>query len=403
MANISHLPNEVLELIFQSILSENTRRYYDIETQGKKSAESIGKLRLVCRRWSSLLTDRHLHQTLVISRGSRAMEFINHQKASLRLPFSEVRPKCQVLEIHQFWTFGAPLDKDWDMVTPALLEALIELFNDTIVELELGFIDNLSLPDSTIHAIGRIKNLRTLRLSYERNETFDSPNIEDDEIGNYDPDFFSSLLSAAQGLKCLIFYSFDPFYAEDISAHDLARFQLSNIKHLVADAHSSAELVLSLAVALKPTLTMVSILSTYHIDTAYVSLILKTLEDTLQGLHVDTKVFNNVSHLNFSSLRLLHIDSSKHGLPDHSKLAVFSHAPIEVLVLSSHYEPPRQQPDQTFLQNIFENFRSLKRLVFYGMDSKFSLPEDCFRLCQDHQVECLYRDNSSLSELMVSQ
>ncbi|KAI9613671.1 hypothetical protein KEM48_003723 [Puccinia striiformis f. sp. tritici PST-130] len=295
------------------------------------------------------------------------------------------------LEIHQFWTFGAPLDKDWDMVTPALLEALIELFNDTIVELELGFIDNLSLPDSTIHAIGRIKNLRTLRLSYERNETFDSPNIEDDEIGNYDPDFFSSLLSAAQGLKCLIFYSFDPFYAEDISAHDLARFQLSNIKHLVADAHSSAELVLSLAVALKPTLTMVSILSTYHIDTAYVSLILKTLEDTLQGLHVDTKVFNNVSHLNFSSLRLLHIDSSKHGLPDHSKLAVFSHAPIEVLVLSSHYEPPRQQPDQTFLQNIFENFRSLKRLVFYGMDSKFSLPEDCFRLCQDHQVESIPR------------
>ncbi|KNE93137.1 hypothetical protein PSTG_13527 [Puccinia striiformis f. sp. tritici PST-78] len=400
MADISNLPNEVLELIFQSILSENTRRY-DIETQGKKPAESVGKLRSVCRRWSSLITDRHLYQTLEISCGTRAMEFINHQKASLAPPFSDVRPKCRVLKIYQFWTFGAPPDKDWDMVTPALIEGLIELFNNTIVELELEFIDTLSLPDSTIQTIGRIKNLRTLRLRNMRVKAFDSPDSEDEDDSDNDPHFFYSLLSAAQELKCLIIARFDTDHLPKISESDLARFQLPSITHLVAEEYSPANLVLSLALALKPTLTMLSIFQLIydHADN-YVAL-LELLQDKLQGLQImSRRILDTISNLTFSSLRLLHIDAYKYGRPDYLKLAMFSHAPIEVLVLSSHYKPPRQHPDRPFLLNLFDKFRSLRRLVFYGMDPKYSLPEDCSKLCQDHQVECLYRDNSSLSELM---
>ncbi|KAI9612437.1 hypothetical protein KEM48_004170 [Puccinia striiformis f. sp. tritici PST-130] len=308
---------------FELAQRENTRRY-DIETQGKKPAESVGKLRSVCRRWSSLITDRHLYQTLEISCGTRAMEFINHQKASLAPPFSDVRPKCRVLKIYQFWTFGAPPDKDWDMVTPALIEGLIELFNNTIVELELEFIDTLSLPDSTIQTIGRIKNLRTLRLRNMRVKAFDSPDSEDEDDSDNDPHFFYSLLSAAQELKCLIIARFDTDHLPKISESDLARFQLPSITHLVAEEYSPANLVLSLALALKPTLTMLSIFQLIydHADN-YVAL-LELLQDKLQGLQImSRRILDTISNLTFSSLRLLHIDAYKYGRPDYLKLAMF--------------------------------------------------------------------------------
>ncbi|KNE87385.1 hypothetical protein PSTG_19230 [Puccinia striiformis f. sp. tritici PST-78] len=147
------------------------------------------EFRLVCRRWSNLITDRHLYQTLVFRRGTRAMQFINPQKASLRLPFSDVRPKCQVLAIDRLWTCGAPLVRDYDMLTPLHLVELVELFKDTIVELELEFTASLWLPTSTIQAIGRIKNLHTLRLSYDQERTHISSSDEEEIGRHHDPDF----------------------------------------------------------------------------------------------------------------------------------------------------------------------------------------------------------------------
>ncbi|KAI9612428.1 hypothetical protein KEM48_004160 [Puccinia striiformis f. sp. tritici PST-130] len=78
MANISNLPNEVLGLILQTLISKNRWGHHD---------KSMGELRLVCRRWSNLLTDQHLYQTLEIESGTRAMKLITHQIPNLRLQF----------------------------------------------------------------------------------------------------------------------------------------------------------------------------------------------------------------------------------------------------------------------------------------------------------------------------
>ncbi|KAI9612429.1 hypothetical protein KEM48_004161 [Puccinia striiformis f. sp. tritici PST-130] len=296
MANISNLPNEVLELIFQAILLQSTR--YDLVTHEKKFARPMREFRLVCRRWSNLITDRHLYQTLVFRRGTRAMQFINLQKASLRLPFSDVRPKCQVLAIDRLWTCGAPL----------------------------------------------------------------------------------------------------------ILASDLGRFQLPNITHLAAGEHCAAKLVFSLAAALKPTLTMLSIFQPIcQDDRRSIPRTFKILEAQLQGLHIeDPDVLDLTSHFKLSSLRLLRIDSYIEGREDHSEMDMFLDAPIEILVLGSCIQTHLEDPEQTLLLDLLDKFRSLRRLVFCEMDSNFSLPEDSMRACRDHQVRCLYRDCSSLSELMVS-
>ncbi|KAI7951832.1 hypothetical protein MJO28_007516 [Puccinia striiformis f. sp. tritici] len=385
MANISNLPDELLGLIFQDIFPKNRWGYHD---------KSIGELRLVCRRWSNLLTDHYLYQTLSIRSSTQALQFILHQIPSLRLQFSNVRPNCKVLRVRELWTYGAPLRND--MVTPPLLEGLIELFYETTVELELGFINHLSLPASTIQAIGRIKNLRTLRLDYEQ---------QDEEIGyHHATDFFCSLLSAAQGLKCLTIGMCDPPNLPKILAADLGRFQLPHITHLVAQDYSPPELLLSLAIALKPTLTMISTSCVTPDDKKDVPRVFKILENQLQALQiVYPSISETISHVKFSSLRLLHIDPHTYYRQDELKLDMFLYAPIEILVLNSYLRFLLQDPNQTFLLYLFEIFRSLRRLVFCEMSPKFSLPEVSLRACQDRQIECLYRNKPSLSELMVSQ
>ncbi|KAH9465759.1 hypothetical protein Pst134EA_033452 [Puccinia striiformis f. sp. tritici] len=402
--NIPDLPNEVLELIFQAILSGDQSWYPP--THERESATPIGELRIVCRRWSNLITDRHLYHRLVLDNGTRAKQFINHRKASLRLSPSNIRPKCQVLHVGELWTWGARPKKnenfdnrDDSMVTPTLLEGLVDLFRDTIVDLELKFINYFALPTSTVRAIGRIKNLRTLQLGYEnRYSSGNSPTRNRRISFHHDTDLFCSLLSGAQGLECLDIDMFDPSYCEDISEHALARVQLPNITHLVAGSFTSADVAVSLARALKPTLTMLSN-SNYDDDGEFFLRVFETLEDTLQGLYITRPLLlEPISHLNFSSLRLLQISSWEDCHSDVSDLDMLSHAPIEILALSGYIFDRQEVPKSPFFP--FERLPALKRLVFYGRDSKFTAPECYLRACQEHEVECLYFRGSSLPDLM---
>ncbi|KNF01698.1 hypothetical protein PSTG_05125 [Puccinia striiformis f. sp. tritici PST-78] len=165
MANISNLPDEVLGLIFQDIFPKNPWGDHD---------KSIGKLRLVCRRWSNFLTDHYLYQTLSIRSSTRALQFIIHQIPSLRLQFSNVRPKCKVLNVRELWTYEAPVKNH--MVTPPLLEGLIELFYDTVVELGLGFINHLPLDGSeTCAPYDSVMNNKMKRLAPIMLPTFSAP------------------------------------------------------------------------------------------------------------------------------------------------------------------------------------------------------------------------------------
>ncbi|KAI7942105.1 hypothetical protein MJO28_012132 [Puccinia striiformis f. sp. tritici] len=138
MPDISDLPNEVLGLILHLAVAPTGYRWY-LNSHQQRLAVPIGRLRLVCRRWSHCLTEQHFNRELYIRSGTSAMRFIINEISRSRLAFSNVRPKCQVLRIGFFWTWGALPGRGNNMVIPSMLKRLIELFHDTIVELELEF------------------------------------------------------------------------------------------------------------------------------------------------------------------------------------------------------------------------------------------------------------------------
>ncbi|KAI9612444.1 hypothetical protein KEM48_004177 [Puccinia striiformis f. sp. tritici PST-130] len=141
-------------------------------------------------------------------------------------------------------------------------------------------------------------------------------------------------------------------FNQDISRHALARIQLPNITHLVAGPTTSVQVAFTLAIALKPSLTMLEYDVYNGEDFRRVS---EILEDTLQGL--------GIAHLGMKGFRLdvLHMEK-------------LSYASIEILALSacmSGCEGVFKAPCLPF-----KRLPALRRLVFYTFDSGFSVPED---------------------------
>ncbi|KAH9455670.1 hypothetical protein Pst134EA_023128 [Puccinia striiformis f. sp. tritici] len=288
------------------------------------------------------------------------------------------------------------------MVTPSMLAALIALFYDTIVGLYLGFISNLSLPASTIEAIRRIKNLRTLRLGFKSyRESGESPADDGDITRHHGLDSFCSLLGAAPGLKCLDFAGIKSSDLPEILESDLDHIKLENITHLVIESSAPAHRIINKAIRLKSSLKLLSIDISPSDDCRDLLPILKTLEDKLEGLSMEhANVLDSIAHLAFSALRLLHITYLDGCLTDCSNLDMFSYAPIEILVLGGDYLGDQKANNPAFLVDTFARFPALRRLVFNKADAGFTAPDIYVRAFQEHQVEILYRARQDLPEPM---
>ncbi|KAI9623674.1 hypothetical protein H4Q26_014401 [Puccinia striiformis f. sp. tritici PST-130] len=365
MPHISDLPNEVLGLILQLA----AKSYPGYLVHRLQRSRSIRQLRLVCRRWEHWLTERHWYSELYFWKGTSAMRFIVNEISRSRLPFSHVRPKCQAWWIEHsilnLYTGGAIANLERDMVTPSMLAALIALFYDTIVGLYLGFISNLSLPASTIEAIRRIKNLRTLRLGFKSyRESGESPADDGDITRHHGLDSFCSLLGAAPGLKCLDFAGIKSSDLPEILESDLDHIKLENITHLVIESSAPAHRIINKAIRLKSSLKLLSIDISPSDDCRDLLPILKTLEDKLEGLSMEhANVLDSIAHLAFSALRLLHITYLDGCLTDCSNLDMFSYAPIEILVLGGDYLGDQKANNPAFLVDTFARFPALRRLV----------------------------------------
>ncbi|KAI7942106.1 hypothetical protein MJO28_012133 [Puccinia striiformis f. sp. tritici] len=145
---------------------------------------------------------------------------------------------------------------------------------------------------------------------------------------------------------------------------------------------------------------MLSISSSSWDDCHQLLPILETLQDKLGGLSIaHSEVWNPVAHLKFSALRLLKITHWDDCLPDFWQLDMFSYTPIEVLVLSGDHIVKQKADDPASLVDPFAKLFTLRRLVFIGVDLRFSVPESYLRACQEHQVECSYRATSSFTGL----
>ncbi|KAI9623687.1 hypothetical protein KEM48_013394 [Puccinia striiformis f. sp. tritici PST-130] len=288
------------------------------------------------------------------------------------------------------------------MVTP-MLEGLIELFYETIVELDLGFINYLSLPTSTIKAIRRITNLQILRLGFDSQpESGESPDDDRTIIHHHGLDCFCSMLDAAPRLKCLDIGGIHSSDLPEISESDLDHIQLENITHLVIESSAPVHRIINIAIRLKSSLAMLSISSHSWDDYRDLLPIFEPLEDQLEGLSTESaKVLNPIAHLKFAALRLLRITHCDGWLSDFLQLDMLSYASIEVLVLGGYYLVEQKADNPACLVDTFAKFPALRRLVFDRVESGLTAPEIYLRACQEQQVEILYRAHQDLPELMT--
>jgi hypothetical protein len=198
MANISELPQEILDLIFQYIIaaSRPTRGRPWVHHHGVVLYRA-GPLRLVCRTWADWLYQHHLYHSLSFSSTSQSLAFIDHlQTRSRTFP----RPHCENLRVANIWTCDQDVPQSrpqLDKINSEILESFIEVFSSSITTLHLHFMHFFTPPTQTIKAIGRVKNLNDLKLNlYLITRSASEVTAEESAC-------FNSLMMEAQGLKTL--------------------------------------------------------------------------------------------------------------------------------------------------------------------------------------------------------
>ncbi|KAI9611103.1 hypothetical protein H4Q26_008952 [Puccinia striiformis f. sp. tritici PST-130] len=189
MRTIVDLPLEVFELIIAEFLTESIESYTGVTERVGSGKRMVKNLRLVCRKWADWIYVHHLYREMIFADIDRTAHFIRHiTNRPKHLPRAEIK----YLRLFCIWTRGPrPFlhdhEDDYDCesytcrsprlwISAQMVEALIELFSDTILKLELLFWNVLSLPERTLEVIGSIKNLHTLQVGHEKcYEEFDQP------------------------------------------------------------------------------------------------------------------------------------------------------------------------------------------------------------------------------------
>ncbi|KAH9470285.1 hypothetical protein Pst134EA_007550 [Puccinia striiformis f. sp. tritici] len=185
MKTIVDLPLEVLEVIIDELAQKDRSQWNsstpDISGEVQSGRKMVQNLRLVCRKWADWIYVHHLYREMIFGDITRTCHFIRH---IANRPSHLPRAKIKNLRLICIWTRGPrpPLyhhetendpalygiwrSRQW--INSHLVASLVELFSDTIFELELSFWNILSFPERTLKAIGSIENLHTLKIGHER-------------------------------------------------------------------------------------------------------------------------------------------------------------------------------------------------------------------------------------------
>ncbi|OAV90363.1 hypothetical protein PTTG_12440 [Puccinia triticina 1-1 BBBD Race 1] len=407
MATILDLPNEVLDMIFEYLVTFKLGSLAHRYTRMLWERLTASTLRLVCRRWAEWFYIHHLYKAWRFVReedSNRQNEFVNHLS---KLSSSSLRPKCQVLHLHhlrnpipyyQLRSRRSTTDKKEGRSRSAceILECLADLFSDSLTEIELRFKEFVSLPVQTLEAIGRIKNLRILRLGLHRSrKAIGAKNRPDSHC-------LRSLIVAAQNLKTLDLVHLNPVVLTSTVGNALANHQLPAITQLdIADPwEGSCVGLASLATALKSSIKMLSV-SGFSPDNAQkIKPLFEVLKDTIEGISVETSsTLGQVLSLKFPKLRVLEIQDWDRPLCDLWTENILPYGPIEVFatgIKPAHYQFPLES-------DLFTYMPKLRRLVFplCACCNKQSIPDNYLAACKAHGIECLkFGPGLRISEMM---
>ncbi|KAI7953884.1 hypothetical protein MJO28_006431 [Puccinia striiformis f. sp. tritici] len=418
MVNILDLPNEALENIFQCLVSAKLACNLSATPTIRMtySRSTAAKLRPVCRKWADWFLVNHLYDSLKF-RGDtahRKINFINHlteRSASL------VRPNCRYLTILQLRSpprlyelrrRKAPDERGERTNTPfEVLEALAHEFSHSILELDLHFIDFVSLPLRTIEAIGRIQNLRVLRLALDFKPGSTTPRclIEDGlRATRPDSQCIRSLVLATRKLKRLDLMKLHPLVLSKTVGSNLRDHQMPTITQLDIDVSLECSLdgMVSLAIALKRSLRVLSIRGGVKEDGRRIMPIFIHLRETLEGLSITTETtLTRIFDLEFPKLRVFSIQLWGRCLSNRLSQSMFLHAPLEVIALSAgQADHQRRRP---FNDDPFANIPTLKRLAFFDSARSYSPPQAYLAACKAHGVKWMsFGRSEEISDIMVS-
>jgi hypothetical protein len=393
MSKILDLPEELFEVIFTLLITTPTRWAHALQ-RASFVACTAARLRLVCRQWADWLYQHQLYRTLTFDSASRSLAFIDSLRGrSTLMP----RAKCQYLEVDFLWSSPhPPRSGQHDMITSDILESLVGLFSDTICTLDLKFVDFFTLPTRTIEAIGRMESLDNLHLDLSRWPSGDLG------LPPPDPICFNSLLLEAQGLKSL-------HLALPVSLPPLEPGQMLGNSPYPAITHLDVEVtclspnvILGLSIALKPSLKLLSINDFGRSTDASLLLpVYESLRGTIEGLSVtSTTSLTPILDLTFPKLRVFAVHDSRDSLSDLLVRRLFSHAPIEVIAISSD---SAKGSKPTFAPDPFTNLPQLQKLVFMNTPCDYSPAPMYLDTCQAHHVKCVYLDHNDISLIMVRQ
>ncbi|KNE94938.1 hypothetical protein PSTG_11729 [Puccinia striiformis f. sp. tritici PST-78] len=401
MAGISELPDDVLDIILKHLINIDTSFIPPhVEPERREWIQKIligrftvARLRLVCRRWADWLHERHLYRMLSIGSSHESDAFIDQLG---RRPISKAIPRCRYLKVSELWTYGPlalPASERKQKTEFADLDTLLEKFSETIVTLDIKVVNFFTLPIATIERIGRLTNLRTLRLGIRFTQGTKLRGVAVGSVPRglpFDTDCLDTLLKTAEGLVYTDFTDFRPVCSPMTLGLSLADHQLSKITTLKLDVKGEGNLVQDGIVSLStklPNLKVLSIGGLGH-DGQILLPLFQNIRERLEELVVtDVRIINPILNMQFPKLRLFRLHDWDRRSRCFLENVMFSSAPLEVLAFDSF---PFHKARNASLDIPMASLQPhLKRLEFH-YTSHFAQPRHYERLCQDHKVQCVY-------------
>ncbi|KAH9465377.1 hypothetical protein Pst134EA_013263 [Puccinia striiformis f. sp. tritici] len=421
MASILGLPNEVLDLIFDYLVTEELAYNLSAKRNDRmRCSRSVAiVLRQVCRKWADWFYVNHLYDALIFGGKTayRKSGLITHLTER---PVSLIRPRCTFLYIlhmkppSKFYELrrkptqdkpGHRSNSSWE-----ILESLVEQFPHSLTEIELIFMDFVSLPNRTIGAMGRIQDLRVLRVGLHFTCGNFFTRVANDcgpPESRPDTQCLQSLILAAPNLKRLDLSNLHPTVISSSIGSGLCGHQLPAITRLDIglDWECSLDGFQSIAVAFKHSLKVLTLYGSCRDRGRRVKPILEVLRETLEGLSMSTDgPLHQLTNPNFPKLRVVAIDWVSTSIPDLLAREIFKYAPIEVFAIKSGHAGCEPKPPPN--ADMFANMPKLRRLVFFDCDryDYERLPKKFYRsACEAHGIEWMrlgpYQD---ISDMMVS-
>ncbi|WAQ84404.1 hypothetical protein PtA15_4A857 [Puccinia triticina] len=404
---MADLPDEVLERIFRNVVQIDLApsMWLPIATyEGIKQREIarrirlIAKMRLVCRRWADWLYASYLYDELSFKCAYRASTFI-HQLAER--PRALPLPQCRYLKVHEIWTSGAAPP---GMAEIESLDALVEQFSETIVALDIRFVNFFTLWPSTIEKIGGIRNLRFLRLGIRFTRVGGGKtkgvSVDRDMTVNglpTDSECLASLLRAVdQKLVALDFTDFRPVCSPTLLGEVLGDYQCSTITTLKLDVKTEGNLTLDGIVRLSaklPNLKVLWIGGPGHQGEILLP-IFESLREKLEELYVtDARVLQPVLNISFPRLRVVRVHDWDRDFPGFLRKNMF--ASVEILALNCF--PFHKKHKKILPWMPLATLPHLRRVEFH--EASGFLPTRWIEdQCDEHEVERVYPRGDTVGE-----